>query len=163
MLRSRVTLFRVAGIAIRIDASWLFLAVLVTWSLAVSFFPAQYRGLLPRTYWTMGAIGAVGLFASILFHHGNLRLPQRLERVLVRLIVTPRMHGIHHSDRLNETDSNWSSLLSAWDYLHRTILLDVPQPEITIGVPAYGDPSDVTLGKMLLLPFRRQRRDWERP
>src|SRR5438874_1996300 len=68
MLRSRVTLFRVAGIAIRIDASWLFLAVLVTWSLAVSFFPAQYRGLPPRTYWTMGAIGAVGLFASILFH-----------------------------------------------------------------------------------------------
>lgn len=68
MFRSRITLFRVAGIAVRIDASWLFLAVLVTWSLAAGFFPMQYRGLAPLTYWVMGAIGAVGLFASILIH-----------------------------------------------------------------------------------------------
>jgi sterol desaturase/sphingolipid hydroxylase (fatty acid hydroxylase superfamily) len=70
------------------------------------------------------------------------------------------MHGIHHSDRLNETNSNWSSLLSWWDYLHRTILLNVPQPEITIGVPAYSEASDVTTGRMLLLPFIRQRNDF---
>jgi sterol desaturase/sphingolipid hydroxylase (fatty acid hydroxylase superfamily) len=46
------------------------------------------------------------LFASILFHHSNLRLPAGLERRLVRVIVTPRMHGIHHSDWENETNSN---------------------------------------------------------
>lgn len=68
MFRSRLTLFRIAGIAIRIDASWIILAVLVTWSLAASFFPAQYPELPRATYWTMGAIGALGLFASILFH-----------------------------------------------------------------------------------------------
>ncbi len=68
MFRSRLTLFRVAGVAVRIDASWPILAVLVTWSLAASFFPAQYRGLSRETYWAMGAAGAVGLFASILFH-----------------------------------------------------------------------------------------------
>jgi sterol desaturase/sphingolipid hydroxylase (fatty acid hydroxylase superfamily) len=76
------------------------------------------------------------------------------------VIVTPRMHGIHHSDRLNETNSNWSSLLSWWDYLHGTMRLDVPQSEIAIGVPAYADPSEVTVGKMLLLPFKKQRRDF---
>jgi sterol desaturase/sphingolipid hydroxylase (fatty acid hydroxylase superfamily) len=102
------------------------------------------------------------LFASILFHHSNVRLPQRIERALVRLIVTPRMHGIHHSDSREETNSNWSSLLSAWDFLHRTTRLDVPQESIRIGVPAYDDPSDVTLGKVLALPFRRQRNDWSR-
>lgn len=68
MFRSRLTLFRIAGIAIRIDASWIILAVLVTWSLAASLFPAQYKGLPRQMYWTMGAIGALGLFASILFH-----------------------------------------------------------------------------------------------
>jgi Zn-dependent protease/predicted transcriptional regulator len=68
MFGKRFTLFRVAGISIRIDASWILLAVLVTWSLAASLFPAQYRGLPARTYWLMGAVGAVGLFASILFH-----------------------------------------------------------------------------------------------
>src|SRR6266496_1923434 len=68
MFGSRITLFRIAGISIRVDLSWIFLAVLVTWSLAASFFPMQYKGLPARTYWIMGAIGAVGLFASILFH-----------------------------------------------------------------------------------------------
>lgn len=103
------------------------------------------------------------LFASILFHHSNLRLPIGVERVLTRLIVTPRMHGIHHSTCLNETNSNWSSLLSCWDYLHRTIELDVPQKDVTIGVPVYRDRRDVTIGKILLLPFRRQRADWLLP
>jgi sterol desaturase/sphingolipid hydroxylase (fatty acid hydroxylase superfamily) len=100
------------------------------------------------------------LFASILFHHSNTRLPLGLERFLVRFIVTPRMHGIHHSDRVNETNSNWSSFFSIWDYMHGTIRLNVSQPDITIGVPAYRKASDLTIGNVLLLPFRRQRRDW---
>jgi sterol desaturase/sphingolipid hydroxylase (fatty acid hydroxylase superfamily) len=114
-------------------------------------------GVDPRTLWLWQTI----LFGSILFHHANVRLPLRVERLLARLIVTPRMHGIHHSNRLDQTNTNWSSLLSWWDYLHGTILLDVPQEEITIGVPAYAAPSDVTIGKILLLPFKRQRRDFD--
>src|ERR1051326_7804716 len=102
------------------------------------------------------------LFASILFHHANVRLPAGVERWLVRIIVTPRMHTIHHSTQLSETDSNWSSPLSVWDYLHRTILLSVPQEDITVGVPAYQDARDVTIGRILLMPFRPQRRDWHR-
>jgi sterol desaturase/sphingolipid hydroxylase (fatty acid hydroxylase superfamily) len=113
-------------------------------------------GVDTRTLWLWQTI----LFASILFHHSNARLPLRVERLLVRLIVTPRMHGIHHSDYLNETNTNWSSLFSWWDYLHGTILLHVPQAQITIGVPAYSTTSDVTIGKILLLPFKRQRRDF---
>lgn len=113
-------------------------------------------GVDSQTLWLWQTI----LFGSILFHHSDVRLPIGFERMLVRLFVTPRMHGIHHSDRLNETNSNWSSLLSWWDYLHHTMLLNVPQSEITIGVPAYSEASDVTIGKMLLLPFRSQRRDF---
>lgn len=108
-------------------------------------------GIDTRTLWLWQTI----LFASILFHHSNVRLPLRFELLLVRLIVTPRMHGIHHSDRPNETNSNWSSLLSCWDYLHRTMRLDVPQSEISIGVAAYREADDVTIGKMLVLPFTR--------
>jgi len=108
------------------------------------------------------SIYQAALFASILFHHSNTRLAMPLERVLVRILVTPRMHGIHHSDYRNETDSNWASLLSVWDYLHGTIRLDVPQQDIEIGVAAYQDPSGVTLGKILALPFRPHRNDWSR-
>src|SRR5207245_166034 len=123
--------------------------------------------LVPVAQWAMrhrvGLLNRVAIrapFDSILFHHSNARLPLAFERVLVRFIVTPRMHGIHHSDRLNETNSNWSSLLSVWDYIHGTMVLNVPQPEITIGVPAYQHPAEVTIGKVLLLPFKRQRRDF---
>jgi sterol desaturase/sphingolipid hydroxylase (fatty acid hydroxylase superfamily) len=116
-------------------------------------------GPSPVAIWIFHAL----LVASILFHHSNTRLPVRLERILVRLIVTPRMHGIHHSDWRNETNSNWSSLLSAWDYLHRTILLSIPQEKIVVGVPAYEAPEDVTIGRILWMPFRRQREDWRGP
>jgi sterol desaturase/sphingolipid hydroxylase (fatty acid hydroxylase superfamily) len=99
------------------------------------------------------------LFVSILFHHSNLRIPFRLERALVHLVVTPRMHGIHHSLYLNETNANWSSLLSAWDRLHRTLVLGVPQQDVPIGVPACRDPRQVTLGRILLRPFESHPED----
>jgi sterol desaturase/sphingolipid hydroxylase (fatty acid hydroxylase superfamily) len=99
------------------------------------------------------------LLVSILFHHSNVRLSADIERAVSRVVVTPRMHGIHHSIVPDETSSNWSSGLSIWDWLHGTLHLNVPQREITIGVPAYRDPQDVTLGKALELPFLRQR-EW---
>lgn len=101
------------------------------------------------------------LFFSIFFHHSNLRLPAEVERRLVRIIVTPRMHGIHHSDYLDETDSNWASLLTWWDMLHGTMRLDVPQAAIEIGVPAYQREEDVAIDKLLVLPFVEQRDDWK--
>ncbi len=100
---------------------------------------------------------------EILFHHSNVELPVEVERLLCRLIVTPRMHGIHHSIVREETDSNWSSGLTVWDWLHGTLRLNVPQEEITIGVPAYRDPEEVTLPRALALPFEEQRPSWELP
>ena len=100
------------------------------------------------------------LFASILFHHSNLRLPPHVERLLALIVVTPRMHGIHHSTRADETNSNWASLLSLWDRMHGTYRMNVPDDAIVIGVPAFQKEAEVTLGRMLALPFVRQRDDW---
>jgi len=93
------------------------------------------------------------LFASIVFHHSNLALPIEAERSLVRFLVTPRMHGIHHSTRSEETDSNYSSLLSCWDRWHRSLRLNVAQASVTIGVAGFSAPEDVTLAASLALPF----------
>lgn len=103
------------------------------------------------------------LLVSILFHHSNVRLPIAWERQLVRLIVTPRMHGIHHSAVQAETDSNWSSGLSVWDRLHGTLQLNVPQGQVEIGVPAYRAADDVSLPSILIAPFRHQRPSWQTP
>jgi sterol desaturase/sphingolipid hydroxylase (fatty acid hydroxylase superfamily) len=101
--------------------------------------------------------------ANTLFHHSNVRLPIGLERWLNVMIVTPRMHGIHHSQIRDEAQSNYSVVLPWWDRLHRTLGLNVPQSEIAIGVPAYSNPADNTVWDDLLLPFGRQRDYWRRP
>ena len=68
MFGRKLKLFTLFGFEVSIDASWLIIAALVTWSLAVGFFPAYYPGLADSTYWAMAAIGALGLFSSIIFH-----------------------------------------------------------------------------------------------
>lgn len=97
---------------------------------------------------------------EILFHHSNRELSPKLEKALSRFVVTPRMHAIHHSTIQRETDSNWSSGLTVWDWLHDTLQLDVPQETIEIGVPAYGSSSDIKLIELLKKPFMKQRNSW---
>ncbi len=103
------------------------------------------------------------LLLSIMFHHSNVRLPIRTERLLNRFVVTPRMHGIHHSNVSEERDSNWSSGLTVWDRLHGTLRLNVPQDEIVIGVPAYREPEEVELLEVLGMPFVEQCPVWQLP
>jgi sterol desaturase/sphingolipid hydroxylase (fatty acid hydroxylase superfamily) len=100
--------------------------------------------------------------ANTLFHHSNLRLPIRIERLLNKILVTPRMHGIHHSQRQHETNSNYGVVFPWWDRLHRTLGLNVPQSEIIIGVPGYSRAEDNRLLNILISPFRPQRDYWPR-
>jgi sterol desaturase/sphingolipid hydroxylase (fatty acid hydroxylase superfamily) len=135
----------------------------------------HFAELVASVPWRAGQIAIIGvspkslsiwqtaLMLSILFHHSNLRLPIGLERSLSYFIVTPRMHGIHHSVIRAEEDSNWSSGLTIWDWLHGTLKLNVPQSEITIGVPAYRQASEVGLTEILAMPFREQRPTWQLP
>jgi Zn-dependent protease len=68
MFERRVTLFKLLGFQVRLDPSWIILAVLITWTLAHGVFPAYYANLSQASYWWMGVAGALGLFASIIFH-----------------------------------------------------------------------------------------------
>ena len=93
------------------------------------------------------------LLLSIFFHHSNVRLPEGFEKILQKIITTPRLHGIHHSVKEDEMNSNWSSGLTVWDFLHGTFRADVPQDEIIIGVKEFDEIQDVALPKMLAEPF----------
>ncbi len=68
MFGRRITLFKMLGFEVRVDASWILIAFLITWSLAVGVFPNELPGLLTGTYWWMGIAGALGLFGSIVIH-----------------------------------------------------------------------------------------------
>jgi sterol desaturase/sphingolipid hydroxylase (fatty acid hydroxylase superfamily) len=106
-------------------------------------------GVAPRPLATWQRL----LMMSILFHHSNLALPIALERVVSRVLVTPRMHGIHHSRVASEMDANWSSGLILWDWLHGTLKLNVRQASIEIGVPSFESDDRVRLAAMLRVPF----------
>jgi len=64
----RIKIFSLLGFEVRVDLSWVVLAVLITWSLARGVFPDYFENLPEQTYWFMGAAGALGLFLSIIFH-----------------------------------------------------------------------------------------------
>ena len=105
----------------------------------------------------------VAMEAATEFHHSNWTLPLAVERALSRALVTPRMHGIHHSLVEEETNANWSVILSLWDRLHGTLRLDVAQGQLVIGLPAYREAAGLTFVKLLGLPFGRQPAWWRLP
>ena len=98
--------------------------------------------------------------AATAFHHSNWRLPLALERALNLVVVTPRMHGIHHSVEERQTNANWSVIFSWWDRLHHTLRLGAPDETPTIGLPAYRDPRELGFLALLALPFTRQLNVW---
>jgi sterol desaturase/sphingolipid hydroxylase (fatty acid hydroxylase superfamily) len=110
-------------------------------------------GISPLTYLIYEALFTCGT----MFHHSNVRLPLTTERLLNRVIVTPRMHGIHHSTVRNETNSNYSVIFSWWDRFHKTLVLNVPQLSIKIGVPAYQAIKDNRFWALIITPFMKQR------
>ncbi|HEX4002546.1 MAG TPA: site-2 protease family protein [Candidatus Acidoferrales bacterium] len=68
MFRHTIPIGRVFGIPIDLDYSWFLIAALITWLLAVNYYPAQFKGATAGQYWLMGAITAVLFFASIVVH-----------------------------------------------------------------------------------------------
>ena len=122
----------------------------------------------------LGAVAALGapavavlifevlLNATSMFNHGNVRLPQRLDRVVRWLVVTPDMHRVHHSILPRETNSNFGFNLPWWDRLFGTYRA---QPQaghgaMTIGTEQFRDPRELRLDRMLLQPFRDDDRSY---
>lgn len=68
MFGKSIHLFKLFGFEVKLDLSWLILAFLITWTLAVGWFPQHYENFGEMTYWWMGVAGALGLFLSIVFH-----------------------------------------------------------------------------------------------
>ena len=115
-------------------------------------------GVSPMGY----AIYELVFQANTLFQHSNVRVPIGAERLLNRILVTPRMHGIHHSEVQHENNSNFSVVFPWWDRLHRTLRLNIAQSRIVIGIPAYGSDADNRIRVTLAMPFGRPRSFWRK-
>jgi Zn-dependent protease/CBS domain-containing protein len=68
VFRHTIPIGRVFGIPIELDYSWFLIAALITWMLAVNYYPVEFKGGTNVEYWSMGAVTAILFFASIVIH-----------------------------------------------------------------------------------------------
>ncbi len=97
------------------------------------------------------------LLPVALFHHADVRISERVDRVLRTVIVTPRMHWVHHSSWTPETDSNFSSVFSWWDRLFGTYRRRRHPERIRFGLEGFEASDTRTLRGMLATPFCGRR------
>lgn len=98
------------------------------------------------------------LNATAMFNHGNIYIPEKIDRILRLLVVTPDMHRVHHSVHAPLANSNFGFNLPWWDRIFGTYFAQPPEghTEMEIGLDTFRDPREVDrLPGMLMLPFRK--------
>jgi Zn-dependent protease/CBS domain-containing protein len=87
MNRQNISLGRILGIPIRLDYSWFLIFALLTWSLAASYFPAEFRYWPTPLYWMVGAATALMMFVSVLLHELGHSVVAMRYKIVVRRIT----------------------------------------------------------------------------
>ena len=97
------------------------------------------------------------LNATAMFNHANLAIPEKIDRWLRLVIVTPDMHRVHHSDDRAEHDANYGFALSIWDRIFGTYIAQPAKGHdgMTVGL-RWQDNRPARLDWALLLPFRNR-------
>lgn len=98
------------------------------------------------------ALYEVLMFAVVQFHHANISVSAKWDRILRLFIVTPYMHKVHHSRWQPETDSNYASLLSIWDRIFRSFRMNEKPESLRLGLDEFDAPSDQTFPGLLKTP-----------
>lgn len=111
MFTQKFKLFRLFGFSVEADATWLLLALLVTWTLASGVFPHYFEGLPAQTYWIMAVVGAAGLFMSIILHELGHSLVARHFGLQIKSITLFVFGGV--ADMEDEPASAKAELLMA--------------------------------------------------
>jgi sterol desaturase/sphingolipid hydroxylase (fatty acid hydroxylase superfamily) len=95
------------------------------------------------------------LNGTSMFNHGNIKMPDGVDRLLRLLVVTPDMHRVHHSVVIRETNSNFGFNFPWWDRLFGTYRAQpaAGHHDMTIGLSQFRDQKRLTLFWLLALPF----------
>ena len=92
---------------------------------------------------------------SALYTHGNITLPEKLDNILRKILVTPDFHRMHHSSDRQYTDSNYSAIFSFYDHIFATAtrLPYKELPEMELGLETLRENKDNRVDRLLLTPF----------
>jgi sterol desaturase/sphingolipid hydroxylase (fatty acid hydroxylase superfamily) len=101
----------------------------------------------------------LAVFAAAAVTHGNMRLPEWLERLLQPVVITLDLHLIHHSIEYDEANANFGAVLSIWDRLFGTFarLPRAQQERIVFGVRELPRRDCLKISAMFLTPWRIPR------
>ena len=96
------------------------------------------------------------LNGSSIFNHANINIPNRIDKIVRFVIVTPDMHRIHHSSNRIEHDTNFGFALSIWDHIFQTYKShpEGDHKEMKVGLN-WQDEKPQELGWSLRLPFKK--------
>lgn len=111
-----------------------FHAAELLWSMPWRAAQVVLIGVSPRLLSFWGKL----TLAEVMFHHSNVCLTPAVDRLVRIVVVTPAMHGEHHSVAVDQGQVNLSSGLSVWDRLHGTWREPVQPQKVTIGLPDDG-------------------------
>ena len=110
------------------------------------------------------SIGMVMLYQTISafsahFSHANFQTPEKFDKLLSWVLVTPRFHRIHHHYVLPHTDHNFGNIFSIWDHLFRTNTHVGELDNLKFGLDTHMGKDEVSsLKNLLLIPFQRYRK-----
>src|SRR5499426_1825694 len=90
----------------------------------------------------------------ILFHHSNVNFPEKADRWLRALLVSPAIHRVHHSRAQVETDSNYSIIFSFWDRIWGTFRLRRDGRPVDFGLDEYDNEEWQRVSGLLTTPFQ---------
>jgi sterol desaturase/sphingolipid hydroxylase (fatty acid hydroxylase superfamily) len=86
-------------------------------------------------------------------HHSNIYLPQKITKLVSFVIVTPRYHYNHHLLDLKYANSNYGSIFTFWDRLHRTYSPPLFENNKELGLINKRKVSKLSLWDLLKMPF----------
>jgi Zn-dependent protease len=94
MNKQSISLGRLFGIPVYLDYSWFLIFALLTWTLAVGYFPSQFKNWPTVEYWLIGAATAIMLFVSVLLHELGHSIVALFYKIPVRSITLFIFGGI---------------------------------------------------------------------
>ena len=92
-----------------------------------------------------------------IWNHTNMELPESIEKIANKLVVTPGFHRVHHSADLKYTNSNYGNVLPLFDYVFGTarVLTRDEQQQLTLGLEYDREKVDSRVDKLLNAPVRK--------
>jgi Zn-dependent protease/CBS domain-containing protein len=156
-----ITLFRVAGIRISLDISWFIIFALVLLALSAGYFPRNFPGQEPQTYWIAGFVTTLLFFASVLIHelsHSLVAIRAGLEIPEITLFIFGGVSRLSQEPKDPVTELRIalvgplsSFVLAAVFWVLKTILRGF-EPSLIVAVLGYLAWINLALGVFNLIP-----------